>query len=409
MKNPSTRSTRLATRRSGAALGAFGLVVAIVLVSLNLRPAIVAVGPLTEAIQSDTGMNASMMSLLTTVPVICLGVFAVAASPLARRMGFEVGVLIAVVLILCGSALRLFDPVPALFVGSIVAGCGIALGNVLIPSLIKRDFERHTGVMMALYSVALQVGATIGAGLTLPLGSALGLQWRASLAIWGTLAAVAVLAWLPVAALSRTVAGTPGMRYQVWRSRLGWSAGAFIGLQSGVFFALSAWMPSLLQEGGMSADRAGFMVSVVAFMGIVGGLPMPLLAARVSNQRWLVVCVISAFMLGLIGLLIDPVSLALPSAVVLGLGQGAGLSLALTLFNLRSRTASGAAQLSGMAQSVGYVIAALAPFMVGAVHDVTGEWNVPIIILLLTLAPLAVTGWAVARPRLMEEEAQVVP
>ena len=380
-----------------------GGVAAIVVVALNLRPAVVAVGPLTDGIRSDTGLSSSAVGLLTTVPLVCLGVFAAVAPPLARRIGFERGVLVAVGAIVAGFALRLPTPVTALFAGTVVAGAGIALANVLLPALIKRDFPQRVGAMMALYSVALQTGATVAAGVAVPLGAALGLGWRPSLALWGLPAAVAVIAWLPLALRPRPPHDS-ARPSGVWRTGLGRACAVFLGLQSAVYFSMTAWLPSLLQAGGMDAGRAGLMLSVVGLAGIVGGLPVPILAARLPDQRMLVAFVVVTFLVGLTGLFLDPVPLVVVWTIALGLGQGAGLSLALTLFTLRSRTAEGAAQLSGMAQTGGYVIASAGPLAIGTVHDLTGGWTVPLIVLIAALVPLAAAGWVITQPRFLEDE-----
>lgn len=390
----------------GLGVGGWTLLAAIVVVALNLRPAIVAVGPLTGAIRADVELSAAAASLLTTLPLLCLGAFAAVASPLAHRVGFERGVAAALVLIAVGIALRVATPLPALFVGSALAGCGIAVANVLTPAIIKRDLANRLGVAMAVYSVALQGGATVASGVTVPLGRWLGADWRLSLAIWGLPAVLAVLVWLPYVRRRRDdTTAADGGTYRVWRSPLGWASAGFIGIQSGVYFSVTAWLPSVLRDNGFSDDRAGFMLSLVGIFGIVGGLPMPLLAARMRSQRILVAVTVAAFLLGLVSLLAAPAPLAVASAVLLGLGQGGGLSLALTLFTVRSRTADGAAQLSGVAQTAGYLIAAVAPLIVGVARDLTGGWSVPLALLTAALVPLAMTGWTIARPRYIEDEA----
>ena len=406
---PLTKAAGTDAERTGTDTGrrAVGwvFVAAIVLVAFNLRPAIVAVGPLAGEISSDTGLSSSAVGLLTTVPLICLGAFAAAAPAFARRVGFERAVLAALALIVGGIALRLSAPTAALFAGTVLAGSGIALANVLVPALLKRDFAARIGVMMAMYSVALQTGATVASGATVPLRSALGIGWRPALALWALPALAAVLGWLPFALRRAGRSGGVGQRYDVWRSRLGWSAAGFLGLQSAVYFSLTAWLPSLLQSGGMSVDRAGLMLSVVSLAGILGGLPVPVLAARMGDARPLVVGAVAVFAVGLVGLLVAPVALALVWAILLGLAQGASLALALTLFTLRSRSADGAAQLSGTAQTGGYLIAALGPLSIGAVHGLTGGWSVPVIALIVVLVPLTVLGLATARPRYLEDEA----
>lgn len=405
-----TERARLTRSSTTSPLRAVGLAAAIVLVAINLRPSIVAIGPLTKAIQTDTGLSFTATGLLTTVPLICLGEFAVAAPPLARRAGFERGVLVAVALIVAGIALRLLTPVAALFAGTVVVGGGIALANVLVPAMIKRDFARRVGAMMAIYSTALQSGATVAAAVTVPLGSAVGGGWRVALALWGLPAAAAVVVWIPYTVRTRAAtAGSHGPRYRVWRSGLGWASAGFIGFQSAVYFSITSWLPSLLHDAGMSDERAGVMLSLVGLAGILGGLPMPLLATRLRSQRSLVIGVVAAFLVGLVGLLLDPVPLAPVWAIAFGIGQGGALSLALTLFTLRSRTADGAAQLSGMAQAGGYLIAAVGPLAVGSIHGLVDGWTVPLIVLIVTLVPLTGTGWVIARPRFLEDEAHTPP
>jgi len=382
-----------------------GSVVAVAAVAVNLRPAIVAVGSLTGAIGHGTGLGASAISLLTTLPLLCLGGFAATASALGRRIGFERAVLMALLLIIVGIGVRLLRPTAALFVGSVVAGSGIAVANALVPALIKRDAPGRLGAVMAVYSVALQAGATVASGTTASIGAALGWSWRATLAAWGLPAVLALLVWLPK---SRHVAADDGTAggpsRDVWRSRLGWSCAAFIGLQSGVYFALTAWLPSLWQDSGLDASRTAHLMLILGVSGIVGGLAMPVLATRVLRQRRLVIGTAVAFAVGLAGLLSWPAGWPVGWAIALGLGQGAGLALALTLFALRSRTPEGAAALSGMAQSGGYLIAAFAPLLIGVLHEMVEGWTVPVAVLLALLLPFAGVGWTIGTPRYLEDE-----
>ena len=399
---PATRSRR------GSPLRVAFLIAAIALASLNLRPAVVAVGPLAESIRADVGLNAVAIGLLTTLPVLCFGAFAAAGPRVARRLGLERAVLAALMLILCGIAVRLLSPTAALFAGSVIAGVGIAVGNVLMPAVVKRHFPERTGPAMAVYSVALNGGAALAAGLTVPLRDALDVEWRTALATWGVLALAATLVWSAVAAQGASASHDDGQTYSVWRSSLAWAAAAFIGLQSVVFFALTAWVPTLLQDAGMAEARAGLMLSLLALFGIVGGLIMPVLAARLEQQRGLAVVIVGALLLGLVGLIAAPVSLAVLWMVILGLALGAAISLALTLFVLRSRTTAGATQLSSMAQTVGYLVAATGPLIAGALNDITGGWTAPILFLIVILAPLMWAGWLAGSARTFEDEASPI-
>ena len=296
MTNTGAARTRSITASTAA------LAAAIVVVSLNRRPAIVAVGPLADTIKAATGLSATAISLLTTVPLMCLGVFAAAAPPIGRRIGFERGVMVALVLVVAGVALRLPSSIAALFAGTAVAGGGIAIANVLVPALIKRDFPHRIGVMMSIYSIALQTGATVASGVTDPLRSGSGVSWREALSVWGLPAALAALVWLPLAARRRThadsraqddarpsengvIGGAERADGRIWRTGLGWACAGFLGLQSAIYFSLTAWLPSQLHDHGMSHGRAGLMLSVVGIAGIAGGLPMPVLAARRRHGR----------------------------------------------------------------------------------------------------------------------------
>lgn len=349
-------------------------------------------------------LSAAAASLLTTLPLVCLGAFATLSPRVGRRFGLERAVLVALLLLVAGSALRLVAPTPALFLGSATAGAGIAVGNVLLPAIVKRDFPDHTGPMMAVYSVALNGGAALAAGLTIPLEDALGLSWRTALALWGVPALVTAALWLPRALAARPVRTPPSAHARgVWRSPVAWSVSLFMGLQSLEFYALSAWLPTLLRDDGTSAATAGLMLSLMGAAGIAASLVVPVIAARSVRQRGLAAVGAAGFLAGLVGLLVAPSEGALAWALLLGVGQGTCISLALTLFVLRTRSAEAAGELSGMAQTVGYLIAAGGPLAAGALHDLSNGWTVPVAALLVVLVGLAVAGWHAGDDRTIED------
>jgi CP family cyanate transporter-like MFS transporter len=388
-------------RRSAAPL-----ITAVAVLSFNLRPALVAVGPLTHQIRDTTDLTPAATSLLTTLPLICFGVFATLAPPLGRRLGLERAIAVALVLLVAGVALRAIPTDLALFIGSAIAGIGIALENVLLPGLIKRDFAGHTGPMMALYSVGLNVGAALAAALTVPIGKALNVGWRPTLALWGVFASASLILWLPqtVRARADPLASAGGAHLPVWRASLAWMVAGLMGCQSLLFYSLAAWLPSLLEDHGMSSSEAGLMLALFAFAGIATSLAVPILAARRPSQHGLVLITATLFLVGLVGLLIAPVSAAVAWMLLLGLGQGAGISLVLTLMVLRCQTAHGAAELSGMAQTVGYLIAALGPLVVGVLHGATGGWTLPVVVLIAVVAAFGATGLPAASDRHLESE-----
>ena len=277
--------------------------------------------------------------------------------------------------------------------------------NVLLPSLIKRDYPQHTGPMLGLYSLCLNGGAALAAAASVPVGSVLGVSWRVALGVWGILALIALVLWLPRARVAGDrPASTPVQRLPVWRSKLAWAVSFYMALQSLVYYALIAWLPTLLTDVGLSPSRAGLTSSVMSVAGTISSLVIPILAAKRSDQRRFVWVSVLGFLSGLIGLLLAPGTSPVLWVILLGIGQGAGIGLALTLFVLRTRSAPAAADLSGMAQTVGYLIAAAGPLLVGALHDVTGSWRPPIVALIVVLSALLASGRYAAGNRSVECE-----
>jgi MFS transporter, CP family, cyanate transporter len=387
------------TARSGVATAL--LVAAIVAVALNQRPAVVAVSPVLDRLREDTGLSAALAGLLTTVPVLCFGAFAPVAPRLARRIGLESAVALSLVLLAGGIALRLLPPVPLLYAGSLLAGAAIAVANVLLPAYVKREFV-NPGPVMGAYSASLNVGAALGAALTVPLGAALGVGWRAALGLWLVLAVAALALWLPVAGTghaSRTAGPLPAGSgaWSLLRQPLAVQVTAYLGLQSVEFYSVSAWLPTLLADAGVPVREGGVLLGVSNVIGACGALVAPSLAGRMRTQRPLLLVVVALYVVGLGGLLLAPSSGTLVWVAAFGLAQGAGFALALTLIVLRSPTPLTAARLGGVAQCLGYLIAAAGPFALGAVHDGTGGWTWPVALLLAVLAPMTWAGWGAAR------------
>lgn len=376
----------------------------VVLLALNLRPALVAVSPLVGTIRDDSGMSAAATSLLTALPLLCFGLLAPVAPRLGRRFGMERSLLGTMALICGGAALRLLDSVVALFAGTVVIGAGIAVANVLLPGLIKRDFPTRAGLMTGLYSMSLFGGAALAAGVTVPFQQAVGLNWRATLACWGALAALALVCWLPqirtrtrVPAAAARAAAHPVRG--LWRDPLAWQVTGYMGLQSLSYYAAAAWLPTMLTDAGRSAGDAGWMLSFSSLLGITGSFLAPVLVGR--RLRAGVLATVGALLCaaGFTGVLLAPAAGACLWMVLLGLGQGAAISLALLFIVQRAPDTRHAAQLSSMAQCFGYVLAATGPAVLGAVHDLSGSWTVPLAVLLALLLPQIAAGWCAARPR----------
>ncbi|QLH22873.1 MFS transporter [Streptomyces sp. Rer75] len=393
------------------------VLVGIVLASLNMRASLAGVSPLLGEISGDFGLSATMGSLVTTIPLIFMGLASPLAPRLARRWGTETVLLAALVLLGAGVLLRVAPPLVALFTGCALVGSGIALLNVLMPGLIKRDFPDRAAAMTALYTTAMIAGATTSAAAAVPLENALG-GWRGSLASWSLLAGVAALLWIPQAVLARRgthpgrAAATPvrtgnrtgdgkgsGDGRALSRSPLAWQVTLFMGLQSLIAYVTIAWMPTILTDHGMAKATAGLVFAFSTLVQMAGSFVVPLLAGRMRSQRLLAVAVAGLMASGIAGLLVAPVPGAWAWATLIGVGQGGSVGLALTMMVLRTGDAHTSARLSGMAQTWGYLLAAAGPLALGAVHQATGGWTLPIVLMLAVCAALALLGLGAGRDR----------
>ncbi len=376
--------------------------VGIVLLAANLRPAFTALAPLIGQVRADSGISNGVAGLLTALPLLAFGMLSPIAPRLARRFGTERVLLASMLVLAAGILLRSAGTVAALFLGTAVLGAAIALGNVLLPSLVKREFPERVGLMTSTYSTALAVSAAIAAGASFPIADQVGIGWQASLSLWALLALVAAVAWLPQVRGARPArASAPGTSTGVsglWRSALAWQVTLFMGLQSLGYYVVLTWLPQILQEeAGVSAARAGWMLALAQAVGVASIFLAPVLADRRPSQRGVVAAAVALTGAGALGLLVAAGTATALWVVLLGLGQGACFSLALTFFALRAPDPGHAATLSGMAQSVGYLLAAPGPFLFGVLRDATHAWAVPLGLLVAVAACLLITGLGAAR------------
>jgi CP family cyanate transporter-like MFS transporter len=378
----------------------------VILVAINLRPAAASIGPVLDRIQSDTGLSSGWAGALATLPVLCFGLLAPLAPPLARRLGVHTTIAVAMAALVTGMLLRLVPGDVFLFAGTALAGAAIAIANVLVPVIVRRDFPDRTGTAMAVYTTSLIGFAALSAGATVPLADALGGGWRPGLGIWAVPAILAAVAWLPAfvrrdahgGADAGGAARTPTVR-PLLRQPLAWQVTLFFAVQSGGFYATLAWLPDIFRSHGASDSRAGFLLSLSIVVGLLTSTTLPGLATRMRDQRWLVVVCCTVWAAGLIGIIVAPMSAPYLWAVLLGLGQNSTFPLALMLIVLRGGSVATTEGLSTMAQSVGYMLAAIFPLAVGAMHGAAGSWTPPLILLLALLVPQLVFGLAAGRNR----------
>ncbi|MFJ4441969.1 CynX/NimT family MFS transporter [Pseudomonas sp. NPDC089422] len=350
------------------------LLLGLVLVALNLRPALSSMAPVLGQVSAGLGLNASEAGLLTTLPVLCLGLFASLAPVLARRFGSERVILGILLTLALGIVVRSALGAVGVFIGSVMAGASIGIIGVLLPGIVKRDFPQHAGTLTGVYTMALCLGAAMAAGATVPLTQHFDDNWALGLGFWMLPALLAMLVWLPQA---RQGHGLHKAAYRVrglWRDRLAWQVTLYMGLQSSLAYIVFGWLPSILIGRGLSPTEAGLVLSGSVIVQLISSLGAPWLATRGKDQRLAIVIVMLVTLAGLFGCLYAPIGGLWGWAVLLGLGQGGTFALALTLIVLRSKDAHVAANLSSMAQGVGYTLASMGPFAVGLVHDLTGGW-----------------------------------
>ncbi|MEU2735742.1 CynX/NimT family MFS transporter [Streptomyces sp. NPDC007095] len=391
--------------------------VGIVLAALNLRPAITSFGALLEDVRDGLGMSGSVAGLLTSVPPLCFAVFGVMAPRLARRFGPGAVVCAGMVAITAGLAIRPYTGSAVGFLAaSALALMGIAVSNVLMPVIVKRWFPDRVGSMTGLYSMALALGTSAAAAVTVPVTDALGGGWQSGLAVWAGLAAAAVLPWIalvrargadsrdgePVRA-AHPASREPGA-LRVTRSRTAWALAVFFGLQATAAYITMGWMAQIFRDAGVSAGTAGLLLAVTMVMGVPLAFVIPRLATRMPHQGPIVVALGVCGLAGYAGLYLAPAGGAWAWALLLGVSNCA-FPLALTMVGMRARTGAGVAQLSAFAQSTGYLISIPGPLLVGVLYQHSGGWGLPIALMAALMIPQIAVGVLAGRDRTVEDEA----
>lgn len=342
-----------------------------VLVGLNLRPALSSLAPLLPRIESEGGLSVLTLSLLTTLPVLCLGLFAPLAPWLARRLGMERSLALGLIILSAGLALRGLTSASTLFIGTLLVGAAIGVLGTLLPALVKRELADNADLITGVYTMALCLGGALGAGLSIPLADALD-SWSLSLMSWAGFALTALMAWwwiMPQPAAEQEHKISTGHARALLSQPLAWQVMLLMGSQSSLAYIVFGWLPTLLVRQGYSESEAGWLMSASILIQLISAIAAPWLARMSSDQRPALMVVLSLVGIGLWMLLLGPISLSWPGAMLLGLGQGGSFSLALTLIVLRSGNAKIAGELSALVQGGGYTLAAIGPLVVGLMID----------------------------------------
>jgi CP family cyanate transporter-like MFS transporter len=367
------------------------LIAGILLLAVNLRAPFTALAPVLTLVQEHFSLSTAAVGVLTSLPFFAFAAFSPVSATVAKRFGLERTIICALLLVGLGIALRSTGVVGLLYFGTAVIGIGIAFGNVLLPSLIKRDFAASVASLTGAYALAMGAGGALGSALVTPVAHSYG--WQLALAAFIVLPVVALLSWAPrwqAHEVYAPAARSPAQAKSIWRSALAWHVTLFMGFNAMIFYVAVSWLPSILIDQGLTANQAGTMHGILQLATAIPGLILATVIRRMPDQRPAAVCVSLISAVSLLGLVFVP-GLAAVWAALLGFGSGASMILGLTFIGLRTHSAAEAGALSGMAQCVGYLMAAAGPMLLGAIRDWQGGWTVPLIL----AAGVAVLGaWA---------------
>lgn len=377
------------------------LAAAVVLIALNLRPSVTSVAPLLGEMRGALGTSSIWAGMLTTLPVLCFSAAGFAAPWLAKRFGLGRTVALALVVIAAGLVLRPYGGGYVMLGATLIVSSGIALANVLIPVVIKSSFPARVGLMTGIYTSALQAGGALGAAVTPAVEQRLG-GWCPALASWAVLAAAALLLWIPAARRHRAdwaaATATTTARRSLLRNRLAWTVTLYMGSQSLLAYIMMGWLPQIFIDNGIDKTTAGMLSGVMSLIGVPVALIISPLAARNSSQSWWNAGLGALGITGTIGLMVAPTAAPVLWSSLIGIGMSA-FSLALTVIALRARSAEDTAQLSGMAQGFGYLLASTGPFLFGLLHDLSGGWTVPFVLFFAVYAVQLTAGTLAGRNR----------
>jgi len=388
-------------------MGVALFVTGILALAFNLRAAVTSLPPVFPELASHLHLSSAAIAVLAAAPVLCFAVFSLPAAPLSRRFGEERVLLAALLALAAGLLMRGALPGWLLFPGTVVAAGAVAFMNVLLPSLVKRRSPARAGLLIGIYLLSLSAGGILGSLIAVPVFQASGNSVGLALGMWALPAAAAALVWLPQRR-RRTLPGPAGAGragphglVKVSRHLLAWQVMAFMGLQSLTYYAALSWLPILLRDRGAGAVSAGTLLALMNLGGAATCLLVPVLAHRGRDQRALIAAAVAASAAGLVGVWFGPLPAAVAWTLLLGLGQGAALGLAIYFTTARAPDARVSASLSAFTQGAGYLVAAAGPLLIGLLHSASGGWTVPVVVLVLIIAGQLVPGWPAARNRVL--------
>lgn len=385
----------------------------ILLSAFNLRTAVTSLTPILDTLGAHFGFGPAVMGVFGMVPTASFALFGVFTPVISRRLGLIPTALLSMLLAAIGLLLRAYAlETWHLLAASAIALAGMGIGNVVLPPLVKRYFPLRIGAMSMSYITMLQMGTVMPALAAVPLTAHFG--WPSALGVWSLTAAVAAAIWIVVLLQKndvpkmqlRNISTEPAPKLQVWRSSLAWGLMFMFGMTSLISYAVFTWLPLFMIESGASPEYAGVLLGIFAGLGLFSGVFMPWAAERMPNPYALVLACVLAYAVAIPALLIAPMSYPVLWVVILGLGPST-FPLALTLINLRTKTATGSTALSGFAQGTGYLLSCAGPFLFGVLRALSDGWYLPFLFLSVCVMIMAIGAWFVCKPQFLEDNPRV--
>ncbi|MEI3605066.1 MFS transporter [Pseudogracilibacillus sp. SE30717A] len=381
--------------------GRFLLLIGIILFASNLRAPLTAVGSLIPEIRETLGVSNAVVGSITTLPLLAFAFISPFAPKIADRLGIEKTIFLSMIMLAIGIMMRSITGVGTLFLGTVLIGVAIAFGNVLLPGFIKMSFPFKIGLMTGLYAVFMNILGALGSGLSVPISNIGSFGWQGALGAWVILVLITICVWIPQvkhpAPLPKYDVDNNKHQSTIWTSFTAWQVTIFMGLQSLMYYTALTWLPDILKVNGYSSSEAGWLLSLMLFAAIPLTFVIPVVADKLANQKILGFATGAMFMIGVLGLFSSNLVIIIMAAILFGVGCGSGFSLSMMFFSLRTKNGQDAAKLSGMAQSVGYLLAALGPVLAGGVHDLTDSWTAPLFMMIILAAVILVAGTLAGR------------
>ncbi|MGW7829565.1 CynX/NimT family MFS transporter [Staphylococcus xylosus] len=389
----------------------WGVILAIVFIASTLRAPLTSVGPVVDEIKQVMEINNSVAGILTTIPLIIFAIVSPFVSKVTARLTMSRTILYSTMLLIVALYLRIAGDFTLFLIGTLILGIAIAFGNVVLPSYVKWYFPMQIGLATGIYSGTMNFTAGLGGGLSFPLSEITPLGFRLSLSFWILFAIIAIILWIPKARKGVQLEKATAIAEQqdrpkkvtITKSKLAWMVALTMGFQSMVFYTVVAWVPSILVDRGLDPSTAGYLLMLNQFSQVPMTFTFPIIASKLKDQRILVVIITVLFLVGFSLFFTQSLVLLIIGIIIAGLAMGACFSLCMTFFSIRARTSDGSISLSGFGQSVGYLIAAVGPFLIGYLHDATESWDSGIIALIVMSVLFFIFGYPAAKNKVVED------